>query len=193
MPSETSKFDKIRELLEVVYPISRDATIYAEVVTGEMNYKGMGELRDVLEHLHRALSVDDEECALDNITEAYEHLRRAGVESVQRAATKLYWDCLECMKTPSILYKLAFLDVPDIGKVRELRMNAMRKIADGRKHKSSRDTWAEAIEDYSEAIEYCFELRDMFPSTKDAKYRVFGLVGIIIGILSLALNVILIF
>jgi tetratricopeptide (TPR) repeat protein len=189
MPLTPIIFDKITELFQEAYPVSRDATIYAEVVTGEMNYKGMGELRDALEHLNRAISTEDEECALENLTEAYEHLRRSGVESVQRAATKLYSDCIVSMKTPSIVYKLAFLEVPDKGKVRDLRMKAMRKIKEGRIHKSNRNDWTMAIEDFTQAIDLCIELGDMFPSESDAKYRVILLILGIIGAASVILNI----
>ncbi|MCJ7445757.1 MAG: hypothetical protein MUO26_14760 [Methanotrichaceae archaeon] len=185
--------ERITTIFKEVYPFSRDATIYAEVVSGQSQIKGITELRDALEHLNRAITTEDEECALDNLTEAYEHLRRAGIESVQRAATKLYWECLEAIKTPSIIYKLAFLEVPDNNRIRELRMNAMRKIADGRMHKSDRNTWIQSIHEFTEAIEYCFELKDMIPSKKDAKFRILGLVFGIITTLSLILNAYLIY
>jgi len=109
---------RIREILGEAYHFSRDATIYSEVVTGEINYKGMGELRDVLEHLQRSINTDDEEDALNDLTEAYEHLRRAAVESVQRAASKEYFEALKSIKIPSLALKVAFLEVPDKGKVR---------------------------------------------------------------------------
>jgi uncharacterized protein YwlG (UPF0340 family) len=103
MPLSPAILEKITELFKEAYPISRDTTIYAEVVSGQSQIKGITELRDALEHLNRAITTEDEACALDNLTEAYEHLRRAGVESIQRAATKLYSECLESIKTPSAL------------------------------------------------------------------------------------------
>lgn len=136
------------------YHLSRDAIIYSEVVTGELNYKGMGELRDVLEHLQRAINTNNEEEALNDLTEAYEHIRRAAVESVQRAASKEYFETLETIRIPSLAFRVAFLEVPEKGKVRELRMDAMKKIAKGRSNKADKDKWENSIEDFRKAKMY---------------------------------------
>ncbi len=101
---------KLNELLEDVYPIARDSVIYAEVVTGEFNYVGMAELRDVLDHIKRALNTADEEEALKDLEAAYEHLRRGAVESIQRAATKTFFDALQVIRYPNWLYKILFLE-----------------------------------------------------------------------------------
>lgn len=173
----------LREIMGHPYHLSRDAIIYSEVVTGELNYKGMGELRDVLEHLQRTINTNNEDEALDDLTEAFEHMRRAAVESVQRAATKEYFETLQAIRIPSLAFRVAFLDVPEKGKVRELRMNAMKKIANGRSNKADKNKWENSIEDFKSAIENCFELKDMFPSNIEVKYRLlnilFGTVTII--------------
>jgi hypothetical protein len=65
----------------------------------------------------------------------------------------------------------------------------MRKIADGRKHKSDRNAWIQSIQDFSQAIDYCFELKDMIPSKKDANYRIILLALGIIGAVSVILNI----
>ena len=173
----------LREIMGHPYQLSRDSIVYSEVVTGELNYKGMGELRDVLEHLQRAINTNEEEEALNDLTEAYEHMRRAAVESVQRAATKEYFETLQVMRMPSLAFRAAFLEVPDKGKVRELRMNAMRKIAKGRSNKADKDKWQSSIEDFKIAIENCSELKNIFPSSIEVKYRImnlsFGLITVI--------------
>lgn len=68
----------LTELLDEVYPLARDAVIYAEIMTGEFNYVGIAELRNVLEHIRRALNTADEEEALRDLEAAHEHLRRGG-------------------------------------------------------------------------------------------------------------------
>lgn len=182
-PLSPAVLTNLREIMGHAYHISRDATIYSEVVTGELNYKGMGELRDVLEHLQRAINTTNEEEALNDLTEAYEHMRRGAVESVQRAATKEYFETLEAIRIPSLAFRVAFLEVPDKGKVRNLRMDAMEKIAKGRSNKADKDKWESSIEDFKSAIENCFELKDMFPSNIEVKYRMltimFGLISVI--------------
>lgn len=164
---------KLRETLSEPYHLSRDATIYAEVVTGELNYRGMGELRDALEHIQRAINAKKDNEANENITEAYEHLRRGGVESVQLAANKIFIETLKAIRIPSLALRLSFLEVPDKNKVRELRMLAMKKIADGRAHKSDKDKWMESIKDFKTTIETCFELQDMYPTKVQVRYNLF--------------------
>lgn len=181
--------DRLREILGEAYHVSRDATIYSEVVTGEINYKGMGELRDVLEHLQRSINTDNEEDALNDLTEAYEHLRRAGVESVQGAASKVYFDALKTINTPSLALKVACLEVPDKGKVRDLRMNAMKNIVEGRSNKADKDKWVLSIRNFTTTIDSCYKLQDMFPSSAEVKYRLFNIAFGIITILSLLIAI----
>lgn len=180
---------RLREILGEAYHVSRNATIYSEVVTGEINFKGMGELRDVVEHIQRAVNTDNERDALIDLTEAYEHLRRAGVESVQRAASKVYFDALKSINTPSLALRIAFLEIPDKGKVRKLRMDAMKKIAEGRSNKADKDKWIQSIECFTTAIDYCFELKDMFPSDKEVKYRVLNIAFGVITVVSLLIAI----
>lgn len=180
--------ERLLELLQEAYPVSRDATIYSEVVMGEINFKGITELRDVLEHINRALNLDNEEEALDNITEAYEHLRRAGVESLQRAAIKEYYDVLNSIRVPNWGFRFALVDIPDRGRVRELRMNAMKHIAEGRIHKSNKGEWLQAIEDFKSAIDCCAELKNMFPSKVETRYRILTVASVILTLIGFVLG-----
>ena len=84
MPISPKMESKLKWMLDDAYPVARQSVIYAEVVTGELNYSGIGELRDVLDHIQRALDMDNEEDALKDLEAAYEHIRRGAVESIQR-------------------------------------------------------------------------------------------------------------
>ena len=145
----------------------------------------MGELRDALEHIQRVINANDEEEALGDITEAYEHLRRCGVESIQHAASEIYLDTIKLVKTPPLTLRSLFLEVPDKGRVRELRMNAMEKIAAGRSHKADKDIWMDSIAEFKSAIESCFELQDMYPHKAEVRLRQFNIACGIITVLSL--------
>jgi hypothetical protein len=182
--------ERLLELLQEAYPVSRDATIYSEVVMGEINFKGITELRDVLEHINRALNVENEAEALDNITEAYEHLRRAGVESLQRAAIKEYYDVLNSIRVPNWGFRLALVDIPDRGRVRELRMDAMKHIADGRIHKSNKGEWLQALEDFKSAIDCCAELKNIFPTKVETNYRILTVISVILTAVGFVLGAI---
>jgi len=55
MPPDFNSFDdQLREILDHAYPLARDAVINAETISGEINYIGMSELRDALDHLNKA-------------------------------------------------------------------------------------------------------------------------------------------
>lgn len=174
MPISDKVLPKIMQILNEKYPIARTSVIYAEVVTGELNYVGIAELRDVLDHLQRALNnSDSEEEALMDLDAAYEHIRRGAVESVQRAATKTFCDALKVIIYPNWMYKVLLLEVPDKGKVRELRMDAMEKIARGRSHKSDKGKWTESIKDFKDAIDSSFKIIDMNPTKVQVRFQVF--------------------
>lgn len=82
---------KLKWILDDAYQLARNSVIYSEVVMGGLNYSGIAELRDVLDHIQRALDTDNEEDALKDLEAAYEHIRRGAVESLQRAATKAFF------------------------------------------------------------------------------------------------------
>lgn len=175
MPISPEVEAKLAWILDEAYPIARHSVIFAEVITGELNYSGIGELRDVLDHIHRALNENDVD-ALKDLEAAYEHIRRGAVESIQRAATKTYFDALKVIRYPNWLYKVLLLEVPDKGRVRDLRMRAMEKIANGRSHKSDKGKWEESIKDFKDAIDASFKIIDMNPTKNQVRFQIFVII-----------------
>lgn len=175
---------KLRWILDDVYPLARHSVLYSEVVMGELNYTGIAELRDALDHIQRALNMDNEEEALTDLEAAYEHIRRGAVESLQRAATKAFFDASQVIKYPNWVYKILFLEVPDKGQVRDLRMKAMEKIADGRSHKSDKGKWTNSIEDFKDAIAASNEIIDKLPTKVKFRFQLLTVVAVIITITS---------
>ena len=154
---------ELSELLEVYYPIARHSMIYSEVVMGEFNYLGVAELRDVLDHIKRAVNTSNEEEALKDIEAAHEHVRRCAVESMQRAATKTFFDAMQVIRYPHWTYKILLLDVPDKKRGRELRMKAMKYIASGRSHKSDKSQWIASIKEFETSINLTFRTYLLIP------------------------------
>ena len=173
MPLSDQVETKLSWILDDAYPLARSSVIYAEVITGELNYSGIAELRDVLDHIHRALETENVTDALNDLEAAYEHIRRGAVESVQRAATKTFFDAIKIIRYPSWVYKVLFLEVPEKGRVRTLRMTAMKKIADGRSHKSDKGRWKESIKDFMESIDASLEIIDMNPTKNQIRFQLF--------------------
>lgn len=175
---------KLKWVLDDAYPLARHSVIYSEVVMGELNYSGIAELRDVLDHIQRARDTDNEEDALKDLDAAYEHIRRGAVESLQRAATKTFFDALQVIKYPNLMYKILLHEVPDKGQIRDLRMKAMEKIANGRSHKSDKGKWKNSIEDFKDAIDASNEIIDKLPNKAEFRFRLLTIVGLIITIAS---------
>ena len=175
---------KLKWVLDDAYPLARHSVIYSEVVMGELNYTGIAELRDALDHIQRALDTDNEKEALKDLESAYEHIRRGAVESLQRAATKTFFDALQVIKYPHWTYKILFLEVPDKGHVRDLRMKAMEKIASGRSQKSNKGKWKNAIKDFEDAIDASIEITNTNPTKVEFRFQLLTIVAIIITIAS---------
>ena len=193
MPISPKMESKLKWMLDDAYPVARQSVIYAEVVTGELNYSGIGELRDVLDHIQRALDMDNEEEALKDLEAAYEHIRRGAVESIQRAATKTYFDALKVIRYPNWLYKILLLEVPDKGRIRDLRMLAMEKIANGRSHKSDKGKWKESIKDFKDAVDASFKIIDMNPTKNQVRFQIFVIICGLVTIFSLAFAILTFF
>jgi tetratricopeptide (TPR) repeat protein len=180
----------IQELLSDVYPLARQTLIYAETITGEMEYKGAGEFRDVLEHIKRAIvDAENDDEARDDITEAYEHLRRAAVESAQRAASKSYAEMLKTIRFPSFLHRIALVSLPDKKTVNPLRSIAIHGIEEGRYLKSDKERWPESIEEFKKAIDACNQILELYPSRTDSIIRLITIYSALIGVIGTILTV----
>ena len=180
----------IQELLSDVYPLARQTLIYAETITGEMEYKGAGEFRDVLEHIKRAIvDAENDDEARDDITEAYEHLRRAAVESAQRAVSKSYAEMLKTIRFPSFLHRIALVSLPDKKTVNPLRSIAIHGIEEGRYLKSDKERWPESIEEFKKAIDACNQILELYPSRTDSIIRLITIYSALIGVIGTILTV----
>jgi hypothetical protein len=144
----------------------------------------MSELRDVVDHIKNACSTDDGEQAKNELVEAYEHLRRAAVESLQRASTKVYFETLNTIRTPLFLHRLVGVEVPDKGEVRTLRIRARTNIEEGRNLKSDKSRWTDSLQLFKNAIDDCLRIQDMYPSSGEVWYRFFMIIFGIVTILS---------
>lgn len=164
------------------YRLARDTILYAEIVTNELQHRGFSELRDVIEHVNRALFIEDEGQALRDLDSAFEHIRRGAVESIQYAATKTLYETLEIININSILLRLTCLDKVSRRELIDYRMNARKCLVDGRAKKSSPDTWVEAIQHFSDCIEMSLEIQSKFPEKSVIKWRLLTLLGIIVTV-----------
>jgi hypothetical protein len=183
------KLKKIEWLLGEIYPLSRDAIIYYEVLTGEMNYFGMSQLRDSIEHIKRAFFSNTKNEFETDMESAFEHLRRGAVESLQRAANRKLKKAIDLLEIPPFALKLAFVEIPENEKLRELKRRAFTKLNEGRCKKSDKGLWIDAMQCFYDVIEASFDIIDMYPSKAEIRIRIVQVLSFIITVVSLGIAV----
>ena len=181
------RLKKVEWLLKDFYPLSRDAIIYTEIVTGEMNYSGMSELRDTMEHMRRAFFSSTEEEINKEMESAFEHLRRGGTESLQRAAIQKFGKAIDLLEIPSIGLKMAFFEISESKKLRELRRKAIVKLNEGRCLKSDKCSWIDAMQCFRDVIETSFNIIDMYPPKAEIRFRIIQMLSFVITAVSLGI------
>ena len=176
---------KIEWLLKEIYPLSRDAILYTEILTGEMNYFGMSELRDSMEHIRRAFLSDTEEELNKDKESAFEHLRRGGTESLQRAAIQKFRKAIDLLEIPSIGLKMAFVEISESKKLRELKRKAIVKLNEGRCLKSDKGSWIDAMHCFRDVIETSFSIIDIYPPKAEIRFGIVQIFSFVITAVSL--------
>lgn len=189
MPHSPRIIRELEEILDRPLNVSQEAFVFAEIVTGDMVYVGMAEFRDAVFHISRALQTDSEDEALSNLDAAFEHIRRAGVESVEWAAARRYKEVKRIIQTPFFLSKLI------LGKRKEkillIERQVRKLLIDGRKKKSEKGRWVEAIRDYKLAIEKTDKLYELCPTKFDYWTRVFFLIAALATLFTFAVDLFL--
>lgn len=171
MTQSEKVIEKIKEILDNPLRVSQNAFTFSEIVTGELVYVGMAEFRDAITHISRALWTDDEDEALRDIDEAFEHIRRAGVESIQWAAAKRFKEVKKIIETPSFIFRLIFFKKKK--EILEIEREVRKLLVEGREKKSNKKKWTEAILAYKEAIELTDKIYELCPTKVEYYWRIF--------------------
>ena len=74
------------------YGYAAAVVTYCEAKSRKFLYSGMAEFRDALSHIQRALNAKNEKTLFEETNSASEHIRRAGVESMQEYIESRYDD-----------------------------------------------------------------------------------------------------
>ncbi len=152
-----------------------------------MNYFGMSELRDSMEHIRRAFFSNTEEEPNKEMESAFEHLRRGGTESLQRAAIQKLGKAIDLLEIPSIGLKMAFVEISESKKLRELRRKAIVKLNEGRCLKSDKGSWIDAMQYFRDVIETSFNIIDMYPPKAEIRFRIVQIFSFVITVISLGI------
>lgn len=164
-----------RRLLEIFndeYGTVKRALLVAERESGDISYPGISELRDALEHLRRAYDKPDWDEAQIELEEGFEHLRRAGVESIQEVATQRYLDLRNEVESPSLAYKIALMDLRNRRGIAGHLRDMQAKLEEARTKKSDKELWKDSVDDYLDVLDSARELEREIPPKSEAYYRI---------------------
>ncbi|MCX6690852.1 MAG: hypothetical protein NTW33_02065 [Methanoregula sp.] len=102
--------EKIRDVLsDDNYGFATAVVTYCETMSLTLNYIGMSEFRDALTHIQRVVNAENETIVAEELNSAYEHIRRAAVESYQDYVEKQFFDLERRIKSPLLyLYKVSY-------------------------------------------------------------------------------------
>jgi len=168
-PNAETTISKIKDVLsEEKYGYATAVVTYCEAKSLTYIYSGMAEFRDALTHIQRALNADDEKILLEETSSAFEHIRRAAVESMQEYIESRYD---EFNKRISLRYKIVLLG-------KSINWSQIKKGDDkikeclfcGRQAKSKR-SWQESIDFFTDAESELDKLDVIIPTLKEIEYK----------------------
>lgn len=183
MPNSYDTLQKLKDLLaDETYGYATAVVTYCETKSLTLNYIGMAEFRDALTHVQRAIYATEESIAQDEINSAYEHIRRAAVESMQEYVELRYANIRKRLLIPNYKYYFARYQKPDYKKIKEFEDNIKNNIISARNSKPHKE-WQEAIGYFIEAEKEIDKLDELLPPYKDLQERYSNSILIILGII----------
>jgi len=183
VPNSYDTLQKLKDLLaDETYGYATAVVTYCETKSLTLNYIGMAEFRDALTHVQRAIYATEESIAQDEINSAYEHIRRAAVESMQEYVELRYANIRKRLLIPNYKYYFARYQKPDYKKIKEFEDNIKNNIISARNSKPHKE-WQEAIGYFIEAEKEIDKLDELLPPYKDLQERYSNSILIILGII----------
>lgn len=173
--------ENLKDVLGEKYDYAISVVTYTEVKSLEFNYTGMAEFRDALTHVKRAVYTNDERNALEELSSASEHIRRAAVESMQEYVETRYVNLRRRMYLPSMYWFRR-----NSKRIKELESELKKNIIDGRSVKPSKK-WRESIGYFTNAERILDKLEREIPTIDEriylAKSFIYIVTGLVIGYL----------
>jgi len=174
--------DELQKLFGMQYEVATKVILKYEIDLNKIAWYGLTELRDINTHIANAVnSIDENEARLE-MEYANEHLRRAALETLHEYASDMFAELKPRLDGSTFKYKLIMLPPPNKKRVRKLREQIQNHLLDAR---SSRGTdWVKSVDNFYDAIADLKTLSDEVPSVSDVRWRLFGIIGAILAILS---------
>lgn len=173
-------YDALKELLsEDNYGYASDVVTYSEMEGLEFNYTGMAEFRDALTHIKRALFSNDESRALEELNSAFEHIRRAAVESMEEYVETKYANIRKRFNNSTYTFWLMSFKRPDRKIIMNSEMIIKENIRLGREQKPKKE-WQKAIGYFKIAEKELTNLDEIIPTIDEINRHLFMSIQIII-------------
>jgi len=161
---------KLKSILsEENFDYATTVITYCETKSLVYNYIGMAEFRDALTHVKRGVNADDEQKIFSEFDSAFEHIRRAAVESMQFYVETKYLDLKRRLKSPFLFLFKAFYttDWKDIKKTE----NDIKEFIICARDAKPKTEWQEAIGYFYKADEKIDSLNYIFPTGGEISRR----------------------
>jgi hypothetical protein len=161
---------KLRSVLsEDIFDYATTAYIYSETKSLTYNYIGMSEFRDALTHVKRAVNADNEQKVASEMDSAFEHIRRAAVESMQFYVEMKYLDLRTRLKSP-YLYLFKSTYTMDRNMIRRADEEIKELLVCARDSKPKTE-WQESIGYFYKSDEKMDILNEIIPSKAEINSR----------------------
>jgi len=177
---ESKVYDKLKEILsEDNYGYASDVVTYSEMEGLEFNYTGMAEFRDALTHIKRSIFTNDESKAMEELNSAFEHIRRAAVESMEEYIETKYANIRKRIVDPTYTFWLMSFNRPDRKIIMDTERIIKENIRMGREAKPRKE-WQTAIGYFKIAEKELINLDKIVPTIDEINRRLYTSVQIII-------------
>lgn len=181
--------EKTKEYLVKGYNTTKLATLNYETESGDYAIPALIELRDAFDHVNELLTNDEFERQPENI---YEHVRRAGVESLELLAESKMKDIRERIEKNLFLKNLIIFDRKKSIEYKKRFKFLQDLLTKLRQNKTSKD-WEKAIELANTIIGQCNKLDNELPSLNEIKWKKVtfygGLITAFIAIIGIFLTI----
>jgi len=182
--------EKTKEYLTKGYKTTKFSVFKYEAESGDYAIPALIELRDAFDHVNELLTNDEFERQPENI---YEHVRRAGVESLELLAESKMKDIRQRIEKNLFLKNLIIFDKRKLIVYKKRFKSLQGLLIKLRENKTSKD-WEKSIEIANEIVTRCESLDKELPSLNEIKWKkgLFygGVVGTIIAIIGIVLTIV---
>lgn len=170
-PNSEEVLNKLREVLsDDTYGYAATVVTYCETKSLSFNYIGMAEFRDALTHIGRAINESEEAKFSNEMNSAFEHIRRAAVESMQEYVELKYADVKKRLLVSNFKYWISRYKKPSKEEIRKSEEIIKNNLVLGRTAKPKKE-WQIAIGYFKKAEDELDKLDAQLPTIKEIQDR----------------------